>query len=155
MPPIRPLILAAAAAVLAAPAHAAPSDACAVLTQAQVGAALGAPVEAGKPITPTDHKVCSWAGGKAGFVTLMLQTADQFDRARQQAQTTAIGRAIPVTQVSGLGDGAMFVGLGDNVSLVVKKGAASFKVTVYKHGVPVDDKRAAEKTLAANALARL
>jgi hypothetical protein len=145
----------AAALLLAAgpPAAAAPAnDACALLTAAQVGAALGAPVEAGKPILPTDHKVCTWAGGKAGYVTLMLQTAQQFDRARQQAPSLA--GAVTVTSVAGLGDGAMFVGMGDNVGLVVKKGAAAFKVAVYQH-TALDKKQAAEKTLAAQALARL
>jgi hypothetical protein len=146
--------LAATFALSVAPtAHAAPADACALLTPAQVGAALGAPVEAGKPITPTDHNVCSWAGGKVGYVTLMLQSAEKFDRARQQAP--AMAGAIGVTPVAGLGDGAMYIGLGDNVGLLVKKGAVSFKVAVYKHDAPLDAKRAAEKTLAANALAHL
>jgi hypothetical protein len=153
MPRIQSLIAAAALATALAPAaHAAPSDACALLTPAQVGAALGAPVEAGKPITPTDHKVCTWAGGKAGFVTLMLQTAQSFDAARRQAPDLA--GAVSVTPVSGLGDGAMFVGMGDNTGLVVKKGAVSFKVAVYQH-TTIDKKQAAEKILAAQALAKL
>jgi hypothetical protein len=151
MPRIQSLI-AALATALAPAARAAPSDACALLTPAQVGAALGAPVEAGKPITPTDHKVCTWAGGKAGFVTLMLQTAQSFDAARRQAPDLA--GAVSVTPVSGLGDGAMFVGMGDNTGLVVKKGAVSFKVAVYQH-TTIDKKQAAEKILAAQALARL
>jgi len=153
----RIMLLAATAALTvsaAAPtAHAAPADACALLTPAQVGAALGAPVEPGKPITPTDHNVCSWAGGKVGYVTLMLQSAEKFDRARQQAP--ALAGAVAVTPVAGLGDGAMYVGMGDNVGLVVKKGGVSFKVAVYKHDAPLDAKRAAEKTLAAAALAHL
>ena len=133
-------------------ARAAPSDACALLTAAQVSAALGAPVKAGEPITPTDHKVCTWAGGKAGWVTLMLQTAEKFDAARRQAP--ALAGAVSVTSVSGLGDGAMFVGMGDNTGLVVKKGGVSFKVAVYQH-TTIDKKQAAEKTLAAQALTKL
>lgn len=141
-----------AAAALAAPAYAASDDACALLTTAQVSAALGAPVEAGKPILPTDHKVCTWAGGKAGTVTLMLQTAAKFDAAKRQAP--ALAGAVAVTPVAGLGDGAMFVGMGDNTGLVVKKGGLSFKVAVYQH-TTIDKKQAAEKALAAQALSKL
>lgn len=144
---------AALAAFLATAAHAAGGDACALLTPAQVGAALGSPVGAGSPITPTDHKVCTWqataSGG--GFVTLMLQSAQTFDRARQEGN---LGGAISVIPVGGLGQGAMYVGMGDNVGLVVKKAGVSFKVAVYKH-TAIEAKKAAEKTLAADILARL
>jgi len=142
-----------AAAVLAPAAHAASDDACALLTPAQVGAALGAPVEPGKPITPTDHKVCTWAGGKAGWVTLMLQSAAKFDAAKREAP--ALAGAVAVTSVSGLGDGAMFVGMGQNVGLVVKKGGVSFKVAVYQTNSTLDKKQAAEKVLAAEVISRL
>ena len=152
IPPASLIAAAGLAAALAAPTRAATSDACALLTAAQVGAALGAPVEAGKPITPTDHKVCTWAGGKAGFVTLMLQTAASFDAAKRQAPD--LKGAVSVTPVAGLGDGAMFVGMGDNTGLVVKKGALSFKVAVYQH-TTIDKKQAAEKTLAVQALSKL
>jgi hypothetical protein len=143
--------LALAAALAPAAVRAAPADACALLTPAQVAAVIGGPVSAGEPIMPGDHKVCTWRGPPGGgFVTLMLQTAQQFDRARQQAGD--LRGAVAVTPVAGLGDGAMYVGMGDNVGLVVKKGAAAFKVAVYQH-TSLDRKQAAEKTLAANVLA--
>lgn len=141
------------AAALAPAAHAAGGDACALLTPAQVGAALGSPVGAGSPITPTDHKVCTWRSNASGggFVTLMLQSAQTFDRARQEGN---FGGAISVIPVAGLGQGAMYVGMGDNVGLVVKKAGVSFKVAVYKH-TAIEAKKAAEKTLAADVLAHL
>ena len=141
-----------AVALVPAAAHAAASDACALLTPAQVGAALGAPVGAGEPVTPTDHKVCTWrATGGGAYVTLMLQPAEKFDRARQEGN---LGGALSVTPVGGLGEGAMYIALGDNVGLVVKKAGVSFKVAVYKH-TTLEEKRAAEKALAAQVVARL
>jgi hypothetical protein len=143
-----------ALSTLASTAEAAPNDACALLTEAEVGAALGSAVKPGQPIMPTDHKVCTWsaAASGVGFVTLSFQTAEAFDRARQQAP--ALAGAVSVTSVPGLGEGAMYVGMGDNVGLVVKKAGISFKVAVYKRGASLDEKRAAEKTLAGKALGR-
>ncbi len=150
----------ASAAILAAVAsagagRAASNDACALLTQAEVGAALGSAVKPGQPILPTDHKVCTWSATASGvgFVTVSFQTAQAFDRARQQAP--ALAGAVSVTPVAGLGEGAMYVGMGDNVGLVVKKAGISFKVAVYKRGASLDEKKAAEKTLAAKAVGRV
>ena len=56
---------------LAAP----PADACALLTQAQAGVALGGTVDAGKPLT---SQTCHWnQQGKAGlFLVYPLETGD-------------------------------------------------------------------------------
>jgi hypothetical protein len=153
--PSYPALLALLAAGSFAPtAHAAANDACVLLTPAEVGAALGAPVSAGEPILPTDHKVCTWRASApgGGFVTVSLQPAQTFDRARQQAP--GLAGAVNVQSVGGLGEGAMYVGMGENVGLVVKKSGVAFKVAVYKH-VGLDEKKAAEKTLAAKVVGRL
>lgn len=61
---------------LSSPASAAANDACSLLTPAEVGAALGTAAGAGDPITPTDHKVCTWkASAGHSWVTLLLQTS--------------------------------------------------------------------------------
>ena len=75
-------IVALGAAALSSPAFAA-NDACTRLTPAEVGVALGTAAGAGEPITPTDHKVCTWkATDGHSWVTLMLQAPGAFDWAR-------------------------------------------------------------------------
>jgi hypothetical protein len=64
-----------------------------------------------------------------------------------------MAKAFPLTPVSGVGDAAFYLALGDNVGLIVKKGSGAFKVAVYQHG-PVDKKQAAEKVLAGYVLAK-
>jgi hypothetical protein len=140
-------------AALAAPAFAAPSDACTLLTAAQVGAVLGGPIQAGAPITPADHKVCAWhalTGG--GYVTVMLQTSAAADRARATYGTMG-GRAA-ISPAPGLGDSAYYLAVGDQLGLIVTKGANAFKVTIYQPA-SLDQKAAAEKILAAAILAHM
>jgi hypothetical protein len=146
-------ITALAVAALSPPAFAAPNDACSLLTPAEVGAALGTAAEAGQPVTPTDHKVCTWkaADGKS-WATLMLQPASAYDGGMRLAAYSG-GKLAP-EQVAGLGEGAYFLPVGDQVGLMVKKGAVSFKVAVYQHG-PVGPKETAEKALAGKVVARL
>jgi hypothetical protein len=140
-------------AALAAPALAAPSDACALLTPAQVGAVLGAPIQAGAPITPTDHNVCAWHALTGGaYVTVMLQTSAAADRARATYGTMG-GRAA-LSSTPGLGDSAYYLAVGDQLGLTVTKGAYAFKVTVYQP-VSVDQKGAAERILATAILSHM
>ena len=136
-------------------ANATPSDdACALLTTAQVSAGARVPVNDGVPITPTDKKVCSWNATKpvpksTKFVTLALQAPEGFQAGKSMKAPTII-----VTPVTGVGDDAYYLALGDNVGLIVKKGNVVFKVAVYAD-VPIEDKRAMEKTLAQEAVSRL
>jgi hypothetical protein len=142
-----------AAAALSSPALAASNDACSLLTAAEVGAALGGAAGAGEPITPTDHKVCTWkaADGKS-WATLMLQPASAYDSGMRLASYSG-GKLAPQS-VAGLGEGAYFLPVGDQVGLMVKKGAVAFKVAVYQHG-PVGPKETAEKALAGKIVGRL
>ena len=140
-----------AGAALAPPANAAPADdACSLLTQAQVGAGLGASVGAGSYVTPTFKKTCTWTvAGGAEYVTLMIEGLDAY-----QAGKLAPTQTIVVTPVSGVGDDAYYLAVGTNVGLIVKKGTVAFKVAVYG-GVSLDKKEAMEKTLAAQAVSKL
>jgi len=141
--------------VLVAVAGAAPAeDACALLTPAQVGAALGAPVSAGSYVTPTLKKTCTWKSttSDGGFVTLMLQDVGRFEGGKQLGQTPS--KTLSITSISGVGDDAYYLAVGDQVGLIVKKGNVAFKVAVYAHE-PVESKEAKEKTLAQQAVARL
>lgn len=131
------------------------TDACTVLTPAQVGAAVGEPVAAGTHVTPTFVKTCTWnASGSSDvkFVTLYLQTAAAYDGGKQMAaQMAAAGAGIKPAAV---GDDAYYFVAGSQVGLLVRKGSVSFKVTVYAT-LPVDKKEAMELTLAKEALGRL
>jgi hypothetical protein len=133
------------------------TDACTVLTPAQIGAAVGVPVVAGTHVTPTFVRTCTWtASGSSAvkFVTLYLQTAAAYDGGKQMAsQMASAGKGAALKPASVGDDGYYFV-LGDQVGLLVKKGGASFKVTVYAK-LPVDKKEAMELTLAQEAAAKL
>lgn len=143
------LVILAGAAL---PAAAAPSaaDACSLLTQAQVTSALGASVGAGAWVTPTFKTTCTWrAAPGGGYVTLMMEGLDAFN-----AGKVAYVKSIVVTPVSGIGNDAYYLAVGDNVGLIVKKGNAAFKVAVYGEE-SLDQKKAIEKTLAAQVVAEL
>jgi len=140
------------AAMVPAATAAPTGDACSLLTPAQVGAALGVSVGAGSYVTPTFKKTCTWnataSGG--GYVTLMLQTVAGFEGGKQLGQTASIS----LTSISSVGDDAYYLAVGDQVGLIVKKGNAAFKVAVYAH-IPVESKKATEKTLAQQVVAGL
>jgi hypothetical protein len=140
------------AAMVPAATAAPTGDACSLLTPAQVGAALGVSVGAGSYVTPTFKKTCTWnattSGG--GYVTLALQTVAGFEGGKQLGQTASIS----LTSISGVGDDAYYLAVGDQVGLIVKKGNAAFKVAVYAH-IPVESKKAKEKTLAQQVVAGL
>jgi hypothetical protein len=128
-----------AAAVPAALAQSA-DDACSLLTQAQVSAAVGAQVGAGQYVMPTFKTTCTWSvPGK--IVTLMITTPATF----------AAGKTSPaykVVSASGVGDDAYYVVTGGTmVSLITKKGNTAFKTSVYID-LPVDTLESMEKTLA-------
>jgi hypothetical protein len=150
-----PLWLFAAAIPLAAQAD---TDACTLLTSVQVGAAVGVSVGAGKHVTPTYVKTCTWAAsGKSDvkFVTLYLQTAAAYDGGKQMAgQMAAASNGKGAVKPAGVGEDGYFFVTGDQVGLLVKKGDNSFKVAVYAT-LPVDRKEAMELTLAKEVLAKL
>ncbi|MGA8005064.1 MAG: hypothetical protein WCA17_03105 [Burkholderiales bacterium] len=133
------------------------TDACTILTPAQVGAAVGVAVSHGEHVTPTFVKTCTWTatgGSKVKYVTLYLQTAAAYDGGKGMAsQMAAAGRHAAVKSASVGDDGYYFV-VGDQVGLLVKKGSVSFKVAVYAR-LPVATKEAMELALAKEALAKL
>lgn len=140
------------AAMVPAATAAPTGDACSLLTPAQVGAALGVSVGAGSYVTPTFKKTCTWNATTSGgeYVTLMLQTVAGFEGGKQLGQTASIS----LTSISSVGDDAYYLAVGDQVGLIVKKGNAAFKVAVYAH-IPVESKKATEKTLAQQVVAGL
>ncbi len=131
------------------------TDACTLLTPAQVSAAVGFPVPAGTHVMPSFVKTCTWTGtNKTGvqFVTLYLQTAAAYDGSKRMAtQMTAVGA---VVKSAGVGDDSYYFVEGPQVSLEVKKGSVAFKVSVYKK-IPVDQKEGMELTLAKEVLPKI
>ncbi len=141
-----------AAAAAAAPAPA--GDACALLTAPQVGAALGVPVGVGSHVAANFKKTCTWNASTSdgGFVTLMLQDASGFEGGKQLGQIAS--KNVSLTSISGVGDDAYYLAVGEQVGLVVKKGNVVFKVAVYAR-IPLQDKEAKEKSLAQQVVAGL
>jgi hypothetical protein len=131
------------------------TDACALLTPAQVGAAVGFPVGKGTHVTPTFLKTCTWTGSNGTgpqFVTLNLQTGAFFDGAKRQAgMVAAAGGSM---KSAGVGDDSYYSVEGTQVMLWVKKGSGAFKVAVYKQ-IPVDQKEGMELVLAKDVVPKL
>jgi len=134
------------------------TDACTLLTPAQVGAAVGGPVGDGTHVTPTFVRTCTWtpsAKSKVKAVTLNLQPAGVYDASKRQAllMVAAGGKGSEMKPVSA-GDDAYFFVTGDQVGLFVKKGSVFFKAAVYAT-LPVDEKEAMELKLAREVAGKL
>lgn len=159
-------IFAAAAAPSANAAQA--DDACLLVTQAQVTAALGISMAAGTHVTPTFLKTCTWtpSGGATkdvSAITVSLQAADAYEAGKKMLeQMTAMmmvkkDKDAPptvITPVSGVGDDAYYLDMANTMSLIVKKGSAAFKIVIYGH-MPTEKRQSAEKTLALQVLSKL
>ena len=142
----------ASAAILPPPAFADPTDACAVLTAAQVSSAIGIPVKEGTHPTPDFLRTCTWIPSnqtQIKAVTFYIQSANSYDAAKRLLQQSGMKD----TSVGGVGDDAYFQTVGTNSSLVGKKGNTAFKVAIYTT-LPVDKAQAMEKTLAVQALSK-
>jgi hypothetical protein len=145
------------AAIATSSSAQADTDACTVLTPAQVGAAVGIPVTDGKHVTPTYVKTCVWnvsGNSSTRFVSLYLQTAAAYDGGKQMASAMIAGRKGAAVKSVSVGDDGYYFVTGDQVGLLVKKGGASFKVAVYAK-LSIEQKEAMELTLANEALAKL
>ncbi len=154
--------LAHAKAALAAAPPAPPSDACALLTQAQVSGVLGVSVGAGEKIMPNSPAICGWeVPGQRGMdrkrVVLSIYTqigsmtpVDRFNSAKRPLAVKGITKE----PVSGVGDDAVSVTTsGFGTGLIFRKGASAFDVRVY--GFALDQVKAKEKTLALDVIAKL
>jgi hypothetical protein len=135
----------------------APSDPCALLTQAEVSAILGTNVEVAQRIAPT---LCQWSApnqpnsmnGKKVTITVSNETAFGYAK-------TPITKSVKTIPASGIGDDAVYAIMGGvtpglGTSLYVKKANSYFVVHVY--GFPDQSKAMAmEKALAIQACLRL
>jgi len=155
-------IMAAIVLTISTGARATPTDdACSLLTQSQVSAALGIPMGAGQAIppnvpgrpAPTASKMCGWnePGSdtpSAKRIVLAIMTTQSFATGKTPVQ------GITKAPVTGLGDEAYYIttpGLGTGLN--VQKGNTALQVRIY--GFPEDQIRTMEKALAENAVAKL
>ena len=143
-------ILASMGAMSSAAAQ--PQEAC-LLSAAQISAAVKTPVADGAYMGSL-KKTCTWMAVAAAprsvkFVTLLLQDTVAFEGGKHLGSDRLV-----VTAVSGIGDDAYFLSVGDQVGLIVKKDDAAFKVTVYAD-LPAAAKQSMEKALALNAASKL
>ncbi|TAM84565.1 MAG: hypothetical protein EPN47_00150 [Acidobacteria bacterium] len=135
------------------PLRAATKDACSLLTQAQVSAALGVTVKAGTHVVPNLTQMCGWSAGHtpglSKRVVVTLSTQEKFTRGKTPYQ------GITKVPVSGISNDAYFVtaaGLG--TTLNVLKGNSAFSVSV-KGEHSVEKVKSLEKTLALEIVSRL
>jgi hypothetical protein len=139
-----------------------PTDACALLTQAQVSGVLGVSVGAGEHIVPNSTYLCGWEvpGEKTmdrKRVVLSIYTqigrltpVDRFNTAKMPVAIKGVTKA----SVRGVGDDAVSVTTsGFGTGLIFRKGASAFDLRVY--GFPLDQVKAKEKVLAADIIAKL
>ncbi len=82
----------------------------------------------------------------------MLQDVSGFEGGKRLGQTAS--KDLSVAPISGVGDDAYYLALGEQVGLIVKKGNVAFKVAVYAR-VPIESKEAKEKILAQQVVAGL
>ena len=129
-----------------------PTDACSLVTAAQVSAAMGFAVGSGKALNPHDCQfVEPGAGGKTVLVEILGPTGRLTPVDRFNTVKMPVGRVVK-TPVSGLGDDAVYVEtLG--VALYVRKGDFVFQIRIS--GLPLAECKEAERLLAQNVLANL
>jgi hypothetical protein len=122
-------------------------EACTLITQTQVSAALEVSVNAGTPIG--SPSTCQWTGkGKTATLTITQPLAGKSAVDRFNAGKTSTLPGIIKEPVSGVGDEAFYIYFGNTtraMGLVVKKGSSAFEIRVY--GFDVDKAKSVAKTL--------
>jgi len=141
-----------------APARAAnPHDACSLLSQSQVSAAMGLAVDPGRRPVESDPLSCNWREqgrpeGRARNVVLYVIDAGKFDSEKVRVSKT--GGA----QQSGIGDEAYYFRPGRlPLTLTVKKGDVYFRIMARSNADhPSDEQdKAVDKALALDILRNL
>ena len=148
------LALCASLAPLAAHAD---TDACTLVTAAQVSAAVHVAVGEGTHMAATFVKTCTWtptASSSIKAVTVNVQTAAYYDGAKKMAMQTAAAMPNAKVKSVSVGDDGYYLVEGEMVSLFFKRGSASAKVSVYCK-MPVDEIEAMELAIAKQVAAKV
>jgi hypothetical protein len=145
------------ASVAPGAAHAGPpTDACALLTQAQVSSALGTSVGAGQRLVSSQPAICGWGqmAGKRVVLSIYTQMGSMTPVQRYNNAKNTPVKGIIKTPVSGIGDDAVYMTTpGFGTGLFFRKGSAAFDLRVY--GFPLDQLKEKEKTLALDIIGKL
>lgn len=128
-----------------------PTDACSLLTSAQVSSVLGFSAKPGHFAT-SDTTVCDWpvsslakmSSKDTKIVEVRILDADSW------TLLLPAGTSAPTL---GIGDKAFYGGDSSLMALYVKKGNVHFYVSV--HGFPLDQIKEKERALAKQALSKL
>jgi len=162
MDPLKCLAAFCALAVTATASVAAPTDACAILTPAEVSAILGVPVGPGEPMMPTVRTVCTFneTGSASRWVNAQIIITDAKTFARNK---TPVEHVIKAPE-PGIGDEAYWSEYQQMVpQLYVRKGSAYFMISA-RTGSPgsaaagkndTEGEKAATRKLAAAILKKL
>ena len=123
-------------------------EACTLLTQTQVSAALEVPVDAGTPIGRPS--ACQWTGkGRFATLTITQPLAGKSAVDRFNAGKTSTLPGITTEPVKGVGDEAYYIYFSNTtragLGLVVRKGSSAFEIRVY--GFDIDKAKPVAKTL--------
>ncbi len=148
------LALYASLAPLAANAD---TDACTLVTAAQISAAVHVTVSEGTHVMATFVKTCTWtptAASSIKAVTVNVQTAAYYDGAKKMATQTAAAMPNAKVKPASVGDDGYYLIEGEMVSLFFKKSSASAKVAVYSK-MPVDEIEAMELAIAKQVAAKM
>lgn len=126
---------------------------CALVTPAEVGAALGVPVGAGVP-SGVNSPSCTWTASNAAAAGINNEDVGAVGTIPFGLQGHSDAK---VTPISGLGDAADFAASDDlpNAELDLKKGTKGLNITVGIPGMTQAQQEAAEKAIAVAAVARL
>ena len=135
-----------------------PSDACALLTVAQVSTALEVTSQAGRHISASITTSCIWSDDTAASVdhrrvTLSILRPQGFDLPRS-------GGAMKTAPAQGIGDDAYYIFYGSaSPQLMVRKGSVSFSVRILNgfkfKPFTLEEEKSKEATLAQAALKAL
>ncbi|HEV3285542.1 MAG TPA: hypothetical protein VG011_02265 [Steroidobacteraceae bacterium] len=130
-----------------------PTDACTLLTAAQVSSVLGTAVEAGEHIVPNSVTSCGWMGpGGASIgskkIVLSLLSARSFETGKTPV------KGVTETLAPGIGDEAYYISMPPfGTALSVRKGSAYFQLRIA--GFPSGQVRTLERALALRLLERV
>ena len=132
-------------------------DACALLTDNQVSAAIGVAVQSGKPM---GVHMCQWEQSGASFakatrvlLTVFGQMGSMSPVDRFNNSKAAIG-GITKTPVTGVGDDAVFISTM-GVALNVRSGSSAFQVRVNGPRLMPDQIKQMEIALAKQVIPKL
>ncbi len=130
------------------------TDACEVLTPAEIGAVLGVSIDPGKHIPASAKVMCGWTQtGQTGEIGTKLVL--HFAQVPYFQKEKAASGNVTVTPVSGIGDEAFYVTSEFGTSLFVRKGNTAIDFSIRDKSLPANDVMAKERALGLKAAERL